>query len=185
MTPMPLRRAALLPLLVMVLGAASCSKGPTGGDGAVRIPARNAATAALLPTDASALPEIDLATFRRLLDQLRGTPVVVNVWGSWCGPCRTEAPSLAAAARTYADRVQFLGIDILDSRDSARAFMRRYGWRYPSLFDPTAAVRDGLGLLGQPDTIFYGADGHEVSRWTGPIPADELMKRVEALVAAS
>lgn len=184
MTPMPLRRAALL-LLVLAVGSAACSNGSTRDDGAAAIPARNATTASLLPTDAAALPDIDLAAFRRLLDELRGTPVVVNVWGSWCGPCRTEAPSLAAASRTYGDRVQFLGIDILDSRDSARAFMHRYGWRYPSLFDPTAAVRDGLGLLGQPDTIFYGANGREVSRWTGPIPAEELTKRVQQLIAAS
>ena len=104
-------------------------------------------------------PEFTLADYQHALGELRGTPVVVNVWASWCGPCREEAPLLAAAHRTYGDRVRFLGVDVLDESDSARAFMHRYGWSYPSVYDPTGAIRDGLGLLGQPVTLFYDAAG--------------------------
>jgi len=174
-------------VFAMALAAASCAggSGGAGGGGAdvSPVPATNAATAALLPTNAVALPEFDLASYQELLGQLRGTPVVVNVWGSWCGPCRDEAPTLAAAQGRYGDRVQFLGVDILDARQSARGFMHEYGWRYPSLYDPSGAIRDGLGLLGQPVTLFYAADGHLVGRWLGPIPRDELGRRIDGLLA--
>ena len=187
MLPMTLRRSILVLTALLLLGAAC------GGDGSASDPpprstrevaARNAAEAALLPTDAVALPEFDLARYEELIGQLEGTPVLVNFWGSWCGPCRDEAPDLAAAHDEYGDRVQFIGVDILDARASAREFMREFGWTYPSLFDPPAAIRDGLGLLGQPVTLFYDADGELVDAWLGPIPADELELRLERLVSA-
>ncbi len=108
---------------------------------------------------------------------------MVNVWGSWCGPCREEAPHLAAAHDRFGARVQFLGVDILDARESARDFMREHGWDYPSLYDPPGAIRDGLGLLGQPVTLFYDAAGELVDRWIGPIPQAELDGRLERLLA--
>jgi cytochrome c biogenesis protein CcmG/thiol:disulfide interchange protein DsbE len=183
MRPVTLRRSVLV---IVVLGFASgaCAGAGTGaGAGRSPVPADNATEAELLPTDAYALPEIDLAAYERLIGQLAGTPVVVNVWGSWCGPCRDEAPDLARAHARYGDRVQFIGVDILDARESARAFMQEYGWTYPSVFDPPAAIRDGLGLLGQPATLFYDENGALVDRWVGPIPAEELERRLEELTA--
>jgi thiol-disulfide isomerase/thioredoxin len=183
MRSMRLRRAVLAVALTASI-AVACSSGDSGAGAHAAIPARNATTAALLPTDAAELPDIDPAAFDRLLAQLHGTPVVVNVWGSWCGPCRQEAPLLASAADRYGSRVQFLGIDILDSRASARAFMQRYGWRYPSLYDATGAVRDHLGLLGQPDTVFYDASGSIAFRWPGPLTASILDRHVRALLGS-
>jgi cytochrome c biogenesis protein CcmG, thiol:disulfide interchange protein DsbE len=124
---------------------------------------------ARIPEDPYELPAFDLADYRQALSELRGTPVLVNVWASWCGPCREEAPLLAAANDAHGDRVQFLGIDILDERTSARAFMREFGWTYPSVFDASGAIRDGLGLLGQPVTLFYDASGEVVDTWSGPL----------------
>ena len=94
-----------------------------------------------------------------MIARQRGTPVLVNIWASWCGPCRQEAPFLAAANRTYGDRVRFVGVDILDERGSARDFIRASGWTYPSVYDPSGAIRDALGVIGQPATLFYDADG--------------------------
>lgn len=175
-------------LLSLALVAASCGGGEGSNEGADRRPvgpataAGNAASAELLPTDVAALPEFDLATYEELLGQLRGTPVLVNFWGSWCGPCRDEAPELAAAHREFGDDVQFLGVDILDARESAREFIAEFDWRYPSVFDPPAAIRDGLSLLGQPVTLFYDASGELVDRWVGPIPPDELDARIIAIL---
>jgi thiol-disulfide isomerase/thioredoxin len=183
MRPVTLRRSVLA-FVVLGLASAACADGTEASAGRSPVPAGNATEAALLPTDAYALPEVDLAAYERLIGQLAGTPVVVNLWGSWCGPCRDEAPDLARAHAEYGDRVQFLGVDILDARESARAFMREYGWTYPSVFDPPAAIRDGLGVLGQPATLFYDETGALVDRWVGPIPAEELERRLEDLTAA-
>jgi cytochrome c biogenesis protein CcmG/thiol:disulfide interchange protein DsbE len=148
-------------------------------------PARNAVAAPLLPATTSALPSFDPARYEELLGQLQGTPAVVNIWASWCGPCRTEAPILARAASRFGDRVQFLGIDILDERGSARQFIERYGWTYPSLFDQFGSIRDHLGFPGQPDTIFYGRDGDIVATHGGEIDAQTLARNIDALLAPS
>ena len=184
MRPVSSPRAIAL-ILVTAIAATSCSQSSTGRGPGTRspVPAGNAADATLLPADAFALPEFDLDRYEQLLGQLGGTPVLVNFWGSWCAPCRDEAPHLASAHASYGDRVQFLGVDILDARQGAREFMREFGWTYPSVFDPPAAIRDGLGLLGQPVTLFYDADGELVDRWVGPIPPDELTMRLDSLAA--
>lgn len=184
MEPMPFRRMLLgLAALAVVAAACSSSREPVGPTDHRPIPATNATTVPLLPTDAADLPSFDLSSYQQLLTQLRGTPVLVNVWASWCGPCKEEAPRLAQAAKTYGDRVQFIGIDILDARDSARQFMEQYGWAYPSLYDATGAIRDGLGFIGQPVTIFYDGNGTQVAHWSGALPEDELTKRLDQLVA--
>ncbi len=116
-----------------------------------------------------ALPSFDFARYESLLAQLRGTPVVVNIWSSWCGPCRQETDELVDAFAAHGSRVQFLGVDILDQRDDAIGFLREHGVPYPSLFDADGAIRDSLGFVGEPDTLFYATDGDIASTWTGPL----------------
>jgi thiol-disulfide isomerase/thioredoxin len=184
MEAMPFRRMLLgIAALAVVAAACSSDRAPVGTMDHRPIPATNATTVPLLPTDAAELPSFDLASYQQLLTGLRGTPVLVNVWASWCGPCSEEAPRLAQAAKTYGDQVQFVGIDILDARDSARQFMAKYGWTYPSLYDDVGAIRDGLGFIGQPVTIFYDANGTQVAQWSGAISQDELTKRLDQLTA--
>ncbi len=134
---------------------------------------------ATLPADPYELPEYDLERYRLLIDSLKGTPVVVNFWGSWCPPCEEEAPHLATVSKEYEGEVQFLGVDIVDAREPAREFMRRYRWTYPSLFDPTAAIRDGLGYVGQPITLIYDRQGELAWDITGTIDADVLREQIE------
>jgi cytochrome c biogenesis protein CcmG/thiol:disulfide interchange protein DsbE len=145
------------------------------------IAADNAAEAPLLPRFADALPAMDPDTFQRLLGQLRGTPILVNVWGSWCPPCREEMPRLVAAHRQIGGRVQFLGIDIQDSRTEAKAFMEEFGMTFPSVFDPPDAIKTSLGQFGQPVSLFFRRDGSLSFAWAGPIPDDLLGAQLERI----
>ncbi len=172
---------ALLPLVALLALATAC--GGTGPDPAGTAdagpPAQNATTAPLLPTHVAELPTFDVNSYQQLLTQLQGTPVVVNVWAAWCTPCKAEAPLLHDASNTYGDRVQFLGVDILDSKDGARGFIADHGLQYPSVFDPTGAIRDSLGMIGQPVTVFYDADGTMVSSWPGQLSQNVLDRGIK------
>ena len=156
-------------LLVLVACAEAPDSGPSG-------------SGPLLPEDRLALPEYDLATFEAMLEELRGKPVVVNVWGAWCPPCRVEAPDLAAVSSEFKGDVQFVGVDILDTRADARAFILEYDWQYPSVFDPVAAIRDGLGYTGQPVTILYDAEGNVAWEWAGVVNADLLRTEIRKVL---
>jgi thiol-disulfide isomerase/thioredoxin len=179
---MRLRRTAVAASIIALAGAA-CARG-TGAPvaGATSTPAVNAARATLLPTDVATLPDFDFGRFEALLRQLRGTPVVVNIWASWCGPCRQEARHLAAAADRFGSRIQFLGVDIQDSRASAAAFIDEFHWPYPSVFDTSGDIRDRLGLLGQPATLFYDRAGRLVATWQGPITPSVLGQRIDQIL---
>ena len=161
-------------------GAAAPGSGPTGA----AIVATKATGIAILPTDRFALPRFDFALFQELLGQLasKGVPVVVNVWASWCGPCRVESPHLVRAADRHGTEVQFLGVDILDQRGPAQAFIQEEGYPYPSVFDPTGEIRDRLGYIGQPITIFYDAAGRKVDEWSGAIGLSELLDRIAKIL---
>ena len=167
-------RAQAFAVAVWLL-AAACSS-PSGP------PTSAGASGSLLPVSATALPEFDPARFHELLVQLRGKPVVVNVWASWCGPCAVEAAGLARVSLEYEGKVQFLGVDVLDQRNAAQAFIRKYGWTYPSVFDPNGAIRDDLGLLGQPVTVVFDSSGKQVFAWSGPVSESQLREELSGLV---
>lgn len=172
-----MRRTIALALLAALLS------GCAGENGAVK--GTNSSTRqaeSLLPKDRLALPDFDPARYETLIGQLRGTPVVVNVWGSWCPPCIQEAPDLATVSKEFDGRVQFLGVDILDERQAARDFILQYDWPYPHLFDPTGAIRDALGYIGQPVTILYDRSGKLAFEWDGIINADRLRKEIRKVL---
>jgi cytochrome c biogenesis protein CcmG, thiol:disulfide interchange protein DsbE len=167
--------------VVLSTAAVACTHGaPDKSVPSVR--ATNATTAALLPTNVMALPAADPASFQELLRQLQGTPVVVNVWASWCVPCKTETRLIVSAARTYADRVQFLGLDVKDARPSAVGFLQTYGVTYPSLYDAPGAVQHALGFVGQPDTVFYDANGRAVEKVPGPLDEPTLRAGIRKIL---
>ena len=94
------------------------------------------------------------------LSQLRGIPVVVNVWASWCVPCRTEFPLFQVASARLGRRVAFLAVDTLDSAGDARAFLTRFPVSYPSYEDPSGALARFLSPAeGVPITVFIDRAG--------------------------
>ena len=167
---MPFARARpclLSAVLVMLVVAAACSSSPHAAPPAAgpTIPGTS------LSASPTALPTYSLDQFRTLLAQLRGRPVVVNYWATWCGPCRDEAPALGTLARAFAGKVQFVGVDIQDNATAARAWIRQYRWPYPSVSDPTKAIENGMGLIGQPVTVVYGPSGKVMLRIPGSFVA--------------
>jgi thiol-disulfide isomerase/thioredoxin len=98
--------------------------------------------------------------FRARLRELRGHPVVVNKWASWCGPCRAEFPFFQRLSTGLGKQVAFLGVDSNDSAADARSFLRRYPVSYPSYSDPDQKVAKVLGAtVAFPATVFYDARG--------------------------
>ena len=83
------------------------------------------------------------------VEEFRGTPVVLVVWGSWCAPCRAEAPEVVAAAEELEGQAQFIGINIRDaSAEQAKSFVRTFDVPYPSYFSP-----DGKAMLPLSGTL--------------------------------
>jgi cytochrome c biogenesis protein CcmG, thiol:disulfide interchange protein DsbE len=102
---------------------------------------------------APALAGVDPVTGKKIsLAQWRGRPVLVNLWGSWCHPCRAEAKELRAFLSHHPGTV--LGIDVEDSKPGAKAFQRKYHVRFPSIFDPADVMVDRLKAFGTPSTYF-------------------------------
>lgn len=133
-----------------------------------------------LPTDR--LAPVTASQFAGVLVGLRGKPVVVNVWASWCPPCRAEMPLLERASRTYADRVVFLGVASRDSPAAARDFLDEVGVTYANVFDTSGAVRRDLRLRGFPTTYVFDERGELVEAVVGGITEPRLAAQLDDLV---
>jgi cytochrome c biogenesis protein CcmG/thiol:disulfide interchange protein DsbE len=106
--------------------------------------------------------------YEERIAELRGYPVVVNVWASWCGPCRFEFPVLQKLSARYGKKVAFLGVNSEDSDDAAATFLREEPVPYPSYTDPDKDIFDSLDAVGLPDTAFYDESGELVYLKQGP-----------------
>jgi cytochrome c biogenesis protein CcmG, thiol:disulfide interchange protein DsbE len=103
------------------------------------------------------------------LSSLRGHPVVINFWASWCAECVQEHDDLAAAWSRYSDRgVVFLGILYQDTESGARSFLRALGGGWPTLVDPGSRTALDYGVYGAPETYFIAADGTVIHKQVGP-----------------
>ncbi len=119
------------------------------------------------PADGAFVPA-GVEDFDSIVVGARGKALVVNVWASWCGPCRVEAPLLARASRRYS-QVRFLGIDSKDSDGAGRSFVARYRLPYPNLFDPDGAIADNLRVRGFPTTVVFNRAGKPIASVVGGI----------------
>lgn len=161
--------ALLLPaiLFVVVLGAATLRKVENLGPG-------------------SRAPDFTAPLLRRggsvTLADLRGKPVLLNFWASWCVPCKDEAPMLRQAYAAYGSKVHFLGIDVRDSLTSALAFERDNHVAYPSARDEGFQIGDDYGLTGQPESFFIDQNGMIVQHVPGPLTRRELFDLLDVLV---
>ena len=126
------------------------------------------------PAPSFDLPRLRDPSERVTLDDVRGTPAVINFWASWCVPCRRETPVLNAVARELSGRVAFVGINDQDDESPAETFDAITGGGYPSGFDADGEVGKQYALYGLPTTIFVAADGTIVGRRLGEMSDAEL-----------
>lgn len=116
------------------------------------------------------------------LSDLRGRRVLVNFWASWCPPCRDEARALEAAWQAHQDQdVLFLGINLWDAENDARAFITQFGVTYPTLLDSQGTAAIEYGVTGIPETFGVTAEGVLTRRWIGPMTAGDVATLVESL----
>lgn len=110
---------------------------------------------------------------------------MVNVWASWCGPCRSEAPLLRQAHERYGDRIRFVGIDVQDVQGPALDFLAEFGITYDNFFDPDGAIPASLGGFGVPLTYFFAGGGEQVYLQSGVIDERTLALQIDELLARS
>lgn len=117
------------------------------------------------------------------LSELRGQVVVLNIWGSWCEPCKEEAAALNQNALRYADKgVAFVGIAWNDEDYAVREFVREYRVPYTVALDPDGRIFVDYGTTGVPETFFIDREGRLARKWVGPIGAGQLGAVLESLV---
>jgi cytochrome c biogenesis protein CcmG/thiol:disulfide interchange protein DsbE len=174
------RKAAILTLvgivvlMVVVLGVALAPKGkPADG---------------VLPTDPSgfaapalSLPRLD-GQGELSLASLKGEPVVINFWASWCTTCKAEAQTLVDAEKKWRDQgVVFLGVDAVDKDDAAKAFEDQYGIEYPSVVDPKGTTAAQWRVTAYPESFFIGRDGRIVSAVRTGLDPSTLDENIAAI----
>jgi cytochrome c biogenesis protein CcmG/thiol:disulfide interchange protein DsbE len=133
--------------------------------------------AALAANRAQANQILDEGSLETKLEQLKGHPVVVNQWASWCEPCRAEFPFFRDSAEAHADRIAFLGIDMQDERAAAEDFLAEIPVSYPSIFDPSAEQIASLGgAIVSPTTAYIDEQGEVVGLFQGGYATREMLE---------
>jgi thiol-disulfide isomerase/thioredoxin len=173
---------------VLIVGGAVAYVSLKGGHGAASGSTSASVAPALPPAPTEGVPKQISANIaeqnqvietpvRTKLAGLRGVPIVVNQWASWCPNCKAEFPFFQRQSRRYERQVAFLGLDAQDQRAAAASFLRTHPVDYPSVFDETAQQAGSLGGgQGWPTTFFFDRTGKETFVHEGAYPSEELLE---------
>jgi thiol-disulfide isomerase/thioredoxin len=159
-------RAALPAAVAVVVASLASVVGSCGGDATAR------------------LPDVEVESFdggEVVLSSIDG-PAVVNLWATWCAPCRREIPDFEAVHRERGDDVRFVGVNVGDDADDARAFLDEVGATYDQYRDPEGFVVTALGTSTMPVTLIVAADGTIVTTHLGPMDRDDLHDAIDGLI---
>ena len=185
-------RARILPAVLgacALLLATGCGAGSASGDSGTSFVAGDGSIVLLGPADrvpAPILTGTTLAGEDLSSEEFAGDVVVVNVWASWCAPCRSEAPSLERLSREFAEQgVAFIGLNTRDSDTSARSFVERFGIEYPNVIDRDGVLqlgfRDSLPPRAIPSTLVIDRSGKVAARVLGAVSESSLRGVIEAV----
>ena len=120
------------------------------------------------------------------LSDFFGTPIVLNFWASWCGPCKAEMPAFQTAFETYGQDIQFMMVNMTDgtyeTRLSAANFIQQMGYTFPVFYDPYYSAVNAYEIVSIPTTFFISADGYIVAQAVGKINALQLQNYLEMLL---
>ncbi len=117
---------------------------------------------------------------------VRGKPLVVNFWASWCLPCREEMPILEASWKEYRDSVLFVGVNTQERhRGNAQALMDEFNLIYPNGIDQNSRINIDFGLFGLPETFFIRADGTLQYRHSGAVTQKVIDEQIQLLLNGS
>lgn len=119
------------------------------------------------------------------LSDLKGKPVVINFWASWCPPCREEMPYFNDVYDDVKDEVQFMMVDLVDgqreTQESGQKYIEEEGFTFPVYFDNNQNAASTYGIMSIPTTLFIDADGYIITGYQGPIDEETLLKEVELI----
>ncbi len=160
--PTMLKRSVVLVLILAACGGAAAS-GPD------------------VPGDRPDLPVTTAAEFEAHLAGI-DTPAVVNVWASWCLPCRSEAPLLNAAFEQYGDQIEFVGVNVTDNQTDAKAFLAEFGLGFDHFFDQNRQVPNFYGGIGIPITFFFAPNGELIKTHNGILDERTLALNIDELL---
>lgn len=184
--------AAAAAVVVGALALTACGEDATSSGGNTQFVSGTGRLNVVKASERMAAPDISGETTdgeQLALADYRGKVVVLNVWGSWCAPCRAEAPNLRKVAEDTADRdVQFVGINTRDlDVANAQAFDRSFDIEYPSLYDPSGKLilkfpKNSLSPQAIPSTLILDREGKIAVRALKPLSEKELRKALEPVI---
>ncbi|MBQ9358045.1 MAG: TlpA family protein disulfide reductase [Abditibacteriota bacterium] len=115
-----------------------------------------------------------------------GKPVIVNLWATWCGPCKMELPDFQEASLKYPDRITFMMVNLTDGDetvDTVRKFMKDNGYTFPVYYDTEQSAAKAYDVTGIPTTVFIDPQGNIVSKQIGMLSKEELQEGIDSLLA--